>query len=355
MYNTPYAHVCMRSIMTITIKDIAKIAGVSHSTVSRALSGHPGIPKETADRIKKIASDLGYVPSAVARGLRTSQSNALGVIVNRIDDPFFSEILQGIEDVLQDAGYSLFVAASNRDSRREKTIVQAMRERRVDGIIVCTTQFCEEHRSQLEHYGFPIVAIGNREGTDYQWLVYHDDFYGSVQITNYLIGLGHKRIAYLGNSRAESTTQGRLNGFIQEMKAASLPIPDEYIFHCPNGQPGGGEIGVKYCIDLSDPPSAIICFNDMMAIGVVKALREAGIQVPGDCSVVGFDDIPFAAYTYPALTTFEQPKYQLGCEAAQMMYTFLQSQSEISSAQGKTLMLRGELIVRESTAPSSNK
>ena len=338
----------------ITIKDVAKIAGVSHSTVSRALSGHTSISEETTDRIKKIASDLGYVPSAVARGLKTKRSQALGVIVNRIDDPFFSEILQGIEDVLQEAGYSLFVAASNRDPNREKSIVQSMRERQVDGVIVCTTQFGDEHRSQLERFGFPIVAIGNLEGADYKWLVYHDDFYGTVQITKYLIELGHRKIAYLGNSRAERTTQGRLNSYMQEMKAANLTIPDDYIYHCPNGRPEGGEIGAKHCVDLVDPPTAIICFNDMMAIGVLKALRETGMHVPRDCSVVGFDDIPIAAYTYPSLTTLEQPKYQLGYEAAKMMYKVLHAQSEISSAQGQTLMLHGELIVRETTAPPIN-
>ncbi len=340
--------------MTTTIKDIAKIAGVSHSTVSRALREHPGISQGTVERIKKIASDLGYVPSAVARGLKTNRSNALGVIVNRIDDPFFSEILQGIEDVLQRAGFSLFVAASNRDFERERTIVQAMRERRVDGIIVCTTQFCTEHRSLLAHYGFPIIAIGNREGTDYRWLVYHDDHYGSVQLTKYLIELGHQKIAYMGNSRAERTTKGRLDGFMQEMKAANLPLPNEYVFHCPNGQPEGGEIGARYFLALDNPPTAIVCFNDMMAIGAVKALRQAGIQVPRRCSVVGFDDIPFAAYAYPPLTTFRQPKYQLGYEAAQMMSKLLQSQPDINSAKNQTLVLRGELVIRETTAPPSD-
>jgi len=341
--------------LAVTIKDIAKVAEVSHSTVSRALRDHPAIASETVTRIKKIAGDMGYVPSAMARGLKTKRSQALGVIVNRIDDPFFSEILQGIEDVLQEAGYSLFVAASNRDPSREKTIVLAMRERQVDGVIVCTTQFGDEYRSQLEHFGFPIVAIGNLEGTDYKWLVCHDDFDGSVQITKYLIELGHRKIAYLGNSRAERTTRGRLNSFLQEMNAANLPIPDEYIYHCPNGRPEGGEIGAKHCVDLDDPPTAIICFNDMMAIGVIKTLREAGLQIPRDCSVVGFDDIPIAAYTYPSLTTLKQPKYQLGYEAAKMMYEVLQSQSEINSAQEQTLMLRGELVVRETTAPPSNK
>lgn len=337
--------------MATTIKDVAKIAGVSHSTVSRALSGHPGIPKETADRIKKIASDLGYVPSAVARGLKTKRSDAVGVIVNRIDDPFFSKILQGIEDVLQSAGYSLFVAASNRDPNREKTIVQAMRERRVDSIIVCTTQFSEAHRSQLEKYGLPLVAIGNSENPEYRWLVYHDDHYGSVQVAKYLIEAGHKKIAFLGNARAERTTQGRLAGFLQEMNNASLSVPPEYIFNCPNGQPEGGEIGAKYCLGLEDSPTAMICFNDMMAIGVVKTFREAGIQVPTDYSVIGFDDIPIAAYTYPSMTTFEQPKYELGHHAAVMMSALLHSRSDIHSAKNQTIMLRGKLIVRETTGP----
>ena len=339
--------------LAVTIKDIAKIAEVSHSTVSRALSGHPGIPAKTTNRIKKIASDLGYVPSAVARGLKTNRSQALGVIVNRIDDPFFSEILQGIEDVLQKIGYSLFVAASNRDYNREKAIAQIMWEHRVDGIIICTTQFDKEHYYLLRQYGFPIVAVGNRELTDYQQMVCHNDAYGSRQVTKHLIELGHKKIAFLGNARAGRTTQGRLGGFTHEMNAANLPIPEDYVFQSLNGQPEGGEIGTNHCVNLSDPPTAIICFNDMMAIGVIKALREEGVRVPADCSVVGFDDISFAAYTNPPLTTFQQPKYQLGYEAAKMMYRLLLP--DINSCEGQTLMLRGKLIIRETTSPLSNR
>ncbi len=337
--------------MAVTIKDIAKAAGVSHATVSRALRGHPGIPPETAERIKVIATEMGYVPSAVARGLKTNRSQALGVIVNRIDDPFFSEILQGIETVLQEVGYSLFVAASNRDYEREKAITLAMLERRVDGLIVCTTPFQEGEGHLFAKYGLPVVAVGNYETNDYPYMVYHDDVYGSRQLTKYLLELGHKNIAYLGNARAERTTQGRLNGFLEEMDAAGFPVSEEYIFHGPNGRPEGGESGAKYFMDLPDQPTAIMCFNDMMAIGVAKAVREAGFSVPEKCSVVGFDDIPFAPYAYPPLTTFEQPKYQLGYEAAQMMYKLLQSPPEPGSTQAQRLMLRGRLVVRESAAP----
>ncbi len=201
----------------------------------------------------------------------------------------------------------------------------------------------------------PVVTIGNREWSDFKWLVYHDDFYGSNQITKYLIELVHHRIAFLGNSRAERTTRGRLNGFKHEMNATTLTISDEYIFHCPNGQPEGGGIGAKYCLDLDDPPTAIVCFNDMMAIGVLKTLREEGIQVPRDCSVGEFDDILFAAYTYPPLTTFGQPEYQLGYNAAQMMSELLESHPDINSAKNQTILLRGELVVRETTAPPLNE
>lgn len=338
--------------MPTTIKDIARIAKVSHSTVSRALSGHPGIPAETTSRIRQIASDLGYIPSAVARGLKTNRSHALGVIVTRIDDPFFSELLQGIEHGLQEIGYSLFVAASNRDFEREKTIVQAMGARRVDGVIVCSTQFSEDHYRQLERYGVPIVAVGNQEISGYHPMVVHDDFDGSSQVTRHLLELGHTRVAFLGNRRAERTSQVRMNGFLHTMHAAGLHPPEQYLFLAPNGRPEGGETGAKYFLALAEPPTAILCFNDMQAIGVLKALREAGREAPGGCSVTGFDDIPLAAYSYPPLTTYQQPKFQLGYQAAQMMHNLLRHQPNPEPEKIQPLVLRGQLIVRSSTSPA---
>lgn len=338
--------------MTVTIKGIAKVAGVSHSTVSRALSGHPAIATETITRIKQIASDLGYVPSAVARGLKTSRSLALGVIVRRIDDPFFSEILQGIEEVSHEAGYSLFVAASNRDHKRERAIVQAMGERRVDGIIVCSTRLGEEQGRQLQKFGVPIVVVDNQSLDTYQYSIYHDDFYGSCQVTQHLLDIGHKKIAYLGNERSGRTNQDRLNGFRHTIEAAQCNVADEYIFHAPDGRPNGGMVGAKYFLTLLDPPTAIFCFNDMMAIGVLHTLQGAGVRVPEDCSVAGFDNIGFSAYTIPSLTTFDQPKYQLGHKAAQMMMKLLDPESEEThDVRPETLVLRGKKIVRKSTAP----
>jgi len=339
--------------LTVTIKDIARAAGVSHSTVSRALRDHPAIAAGTADRIKAIAVEMGYVPSAVARGLKTSRTQALGVIVTRIDDPFFSELLQGIEEVLRDMGYSLFVAASNRDFRRERTIVQAMRERRVDGVILCSTQFSEDHYRQLKGVGLPIVAVGNQEISSYRPMIVHDDFDGSRQITRHLVDQGHTKIAFLGNGRAARTTQRRLSGYCHEMRASNLPVQDGYIFQAPNGRPEGGEIGVGHFLNLPDPPSAIQSFNDMMAIGALKALREAGVSVPEGCSVAGFDDIPLSAYVDPSLTTFQQPKFDLGYQAAQMMARLLQDPPGSALSDTDVVTLRGRLVVRSSTVDLS--
>lgn len=338
--------------MAVTIKDIAKLAGVSHSTVSRALHGHPGIAPETVARIKHIAGELGYVPSAVARGLKTNRSQALGVIVSRIDDPFFGEILQGIEDVSQQAGYSLFVAASQRNFEREQVIVQAMGERRVDGLIICSTNFEKEHENKLKAYGIPIVAVDNQALSDYQYSIYHDDFFGSQQATGHLVELGHRRIAYLGNQEAGRTTQDRLDGFCQALRAADCPVRDEYIYHGPNGLPEGGVAGAQYFVELPESPTAIVCFNDMMAVGVLHGLKASGVAVPQECSVVGFDNINISAYTDPPLTTFEQPKYQLGSAAAGMMMKLLDSSSDGGApAQPENRILRGKLVVRQSSAP----
>jgi DNA-binding LacI/PurR family transcriptional regulator len=180
--------------MSITIKDIARMAGVSHTTVSRALRGHPGISPATTARIQGIASEQGYLASAAARSLKTSRSQAVGVILSYIDDPFFSEVLEGIEDILQPRGYSLFVAASHHDNWREKAIVRAMLERRVDGVIICSPPFRPEHSRPFQEYGLPLTVINNQDAEDYQFSIYHDDADGSRQVARYLLGLVTARL-----------------------------------------------------------------------------------------------------------------------------------------------------------------
>ena len=334
--------------MSITIKDVAKQAGVSHSTVSRALHGSHLISDETVERVRQIATAMGYFPSAAARSLKTNRSHALGVIVSSIDDPFFSEILQGIEAIAQERGYSLLMAASQRNPEREQAIVQDMRERHVDGLIICSASFSAEQRRKLLDYGIPIVVVNNQAAEDYRYSIYHDDVDGSRQVTHHLIELGHQRIAYLGNSLSGRTTLDRIIGFRLEMKNAGLAIPTDYIHDVPGGRPEDGLAALDHFLNLPERPTAIFCFNDMLAIGVLNALQAAGIRVPEDISVVGFDNIVFSAYTNPPLTTLDQPKRYIGAEAARLVLDLLDCEEIIEQQIQK---LKGKLLVRQSTAP----
>ena len=337
--------------MPITIKDIAKQAGVSHSTVSRALHGSPLIADETVKRIRQIAVEVGYFPSAAARSLRTSRSHALGVIVSTIDDPFFSEILQGIEEIAQGRGYSLLMAASQRNPEREQAIVQDMRQRQVDGLIICSASFNTSQQLKLLEFGIPIVVINNQAAEDYRYSIYHDDVDGSRQVTRHLIELGHKRIAYLGNSLSGRTTLDRLTGFRQEVNAAGLAVHGEYIHEFPGGRPEDGLAALDHFINLSQRPTALFCFNDMLAIGVLNGLQMAGIRVPEDISVAGFDNIVFSAYTNPPLTTLDQPKRYIGAEAARMILGLLDPVASEEAPEQEIKKLKGRLLIRQSTAP----
>ena len=337
--------------MPVTIKDIAKQAGVSHSTVSRALHGSNLISDETVERIRQIAIELGYFPSAAARSLKTNRSHALGVIVSTIDDPFFSEILQGIEETAQEHGYSMLMAASQRDPKREQAIVQDMRERHVDGLIICSASFSAEQRRKLLEYGIPIVVVNNQAAEDYRYSIYHDDVDGSRQVTRHLIELGHKRIAYLGNSLSGRTTLDRLTGFHQEMDAAGLVVSAEYNYEIPGGRPEDGFAALDHFLNLPEHPTAIFCFNDMLAIGLLNGLHMAGLRVPEEISVVGFDNIVFSAYTNPPLTTLDQPKRYIGAEAARLILGLLDPLAEEEVPEQQIQKLKGKLLVRQSTAP----
>jgi DNA-binding LacI/PurR family transcriptional regulator len=332
-----------------TIYDIAKKANVSPSTVSRALQDHPRIGAETKARIQTLAKEMGYVPSAVARGLKTSRSNVLGVIVHRIEDPFLTELLRGIEDTLHGSGYSLFLAASQKDPEREREVVQAMSERRVDGVILSSSRFSLKSLHQLDHYGIPSVLINNQAKWEPdRYSIYHNEVYAMNQILEHVIDLGHKRIAFLGNSRGGRTTAERQQGFEESLDQTGMEIAPDYIAFGETGIPEGGAQGMRKLLKLKEMPTAVVCHNDMMAIGAIQAVHQAGLRVPEDISVTGFDNIDLAAYINPPLTTFHQPRYELGQQAANMMLRVLNGDK--GSQQPDVVVLRGKLIERASTA-----
>jgi len=337
--------------LPVTIKDIAKAAGVSHATVSRSLNGNSLIPEKTAASIRSLAEEMGYLPSAAARGLKTNRSRVLGVIVSRIDNPYFGEVVQGIEDALQGTGYSIFVASSNFDGSQEKSIVQAFGEHRVDGVIIGSVYFSREHSASLTKYGIPIVVINNQSPRNYDHSIAHDDVFGAQEITHHLIQLGHTRIAYIGDQQAGRINRDRIRGFQKAMGAAGLPVDSELVITTAGSTIDQGIEGMKSLLTLRHLPSAIFCFNDLMAIGALKVLQQEGIDVPGQVSLAGFDNISYSAYTTPALTTFDQPKRLIGSEAARMLLGLIdQGQDPDGNHKNPTRLIRGQLLVRESTA-----
>jgi DNA-binding LacI/PurR family transcriptional regulator len=336
--------------MSTTIKDIARQAGVSHTTVSRALHHSPLISEDTTQRIQAIALELNYHPSVAARSLKTNRTQALGVIVSHIDDPFFSEILQGIDDVAQANGYSLFIAASQHDLGREKAIMQTMREHRVDGVILCSPRFARELAHPLYSPEIPLVAINNQAVDDYHYSIYHDDVDGAQQASTHLIHLGHRQIAFLGDSTSGRTTQERLTGYRQTMLSAGLEIYEAYIHLVPGSGLLQGYEAANYFLGLEHVPSALLCYNDMMAVGVLKRLHQERIRVPEDISVTGFDNIAVSEYTSPPLTTIDQPKRFLGAEAARMMLEQLNSRTQSRLGELRVKRLTGLLLIRQSTA-----
>jgi len=350
-----YHQLCTRvhrwNEMSVTIKDIAKKAGVSHTTVSRALNGNPVITEKTAAVIRGIAGELGYLPSAAARGLKTRRSGVLGVLVSRIDNPYFGEIIQGIEDALSNSGYSIFIASSSLDPQKEKNIVQAFSEHRVDGVIIGSVPVARSNITLLNKYNIPAVFINNQCAWNQKFSISHDDEFGARLVTHHLLDLGHRRIAYLGNARAPRINENRLRGFQRELADAGLAPDERLISSQPGGEIEDGLAGMSSLLGSGCDFSAVFCFNDLMAVGALSMLQHKGLRVPADVSLAGFDNIPSSAYTYPPLTTFDQPKRSIGAEATGMLLELIKSSTAPGSNHKPiTKMMRGELLTRESTA-----
>jgi DNA-binding LacI/PurR family transcriptional regulator len=329
----------------ISIKDIARVAKVSHSTVSRALHNSSLVNHETAERIRQIAREKGYRPSAVARSLVTRKTRTIGVVVTRIADPFIAEVVNGIEEVANDHGYSVFLANSNADPDREVKVVHSFHERRVDGILVTASRVGALYMPLLTEMRVPTVLINNQHPGEFVHSVMIDNPAASRQATEHLLQLGHKRIAYIGDQFGFQSDIERFAGYRSTLEVADIPFFPELTAH-GDGKAEGGMRAMEKLLGLADPPTAVFCYNDMSALGALRAIHAHGLRVPDDISVVGFDDLFIASYISPTLTTISQPMRQMGSMAMEILLNLF------SGSNSKTNMkVQGQLIVRESTAP----
>ena len=327
-----------------SIKDIARKARVSHSTVSRALQGSPLVNAATAKRIRRIAEQTGYRASAAARSLVMGRSHTIGVVVTHIADPFVAAVVNGIEDTAEQQGYSVFLANSNAEPDRELRVVRSFEERRVDGIIVTSSRVGALYLPVMEGMRVPVVLLNNQHPSDLAHSVIINNVEASIEATRHLIQLGHRRIAYIGDRLGYQSDTERREGYRRGLREADIRWAQELAVS-GDGKPEGAERAMAQLLALNPRPTAVFCYNDMSALGAMRQIRAAGLKVPEDFSVVGFDDLYLSQYLDPPLTTVRQPMRQMGRMAMETLLEIFDGQRSAHN-----LRVPGELIVRGSTA-----
>lgn len=330
------------------IADVAAASGVSTATVSRALADPASVRTETRERVLAAVHRLGYTPNAAARNLRARRSMMAMVFVPRLSNPFFSEVIRGIDTELAANGYGLIVGDLDNTTEKERHLADVVFAGHIDGILVMWERLPERDGRLVTEAGLPAVGVvAMPEGGPVRARVVIDDASGLAEAVEHLLGLGHRHIAYLGGPDGNFNESGRRAGFARALRAAGLDPADMPAW---NGdfRFASGEEAARAFLALPRRPTAIACASDEMAIGFVRAVREAGLDVPGEVSVTGFDGLEFGAYCWPPLTTVEQPRFEMGKAGARLLLERMRGTVPAEAAE--TIVLPTRFCVRGSTA-----
>ncbi|MGN6758382.1 MAG: LacI family DNA-binding transcriptional regulator [Thermomicrobiales bacterium] len=324
----------------VSIEDIARAGGVSHSTVSRALRDYPLISAATRERLQALAREMGYTPNAVAQSLQRRHTGTIGLVVTSISDPFFVDVIEGVEEVARSAGLSIFLNSSHNDPAQEIAVIENFHRRRVDGVVAAAARSGDRYAARLQRINVPVILINDQAAADRH--LFHsvavDDQAGAMLAAGHLLELGHRRIAYLGVSNRPKSNDRRFAGYRAALASAGVPVCDELIAIAPEELMAAGDVAAGQALGprLRDAgATAICCHNDMVAVGVGLTCA-----VPGDVSVVGFDDNAIARYVTPPLTTIAQPKREMGRLAIEMLLALLDGRAVESRVFQPTLRVR---------------
>lgn len=331
----------------VTLKDIARRVGYSITTVSRALAGYDDVAESTRQLILQTAQEMGYSPDATARRLRKRRTDTIGFVIPthgpRFSDPFFLELLAGIGNEAAQWEYDLLVSTRAPGQEEMNVYRRMVRERRVDGLLVVRTRQHDPRIAYLLEQNFPFVAFGRSDlEADFPYIDL-DSRLGMRQLTQYLIDLGHRRIAYVSAPRDLLFAAHRLQGYREALEANGIPY-DETLVRVGELTEQSGYAEGMVLLGRDPRPTAIIAANDLMALGVISAAQGLHLQVGKDLSVAGFDDIPLAEHAQPPLTTIRQPIYEIGRRICRMLIQLLQE----GTLEEPHVLLQPELVVRAS-------
>lgn len=331
-----------------TIKDVALQAGVSVTTVSHVVNDTRHVSAKVRERVELAIRELGYVPNAMARSLKSNTTSTLGMLIPNSSNPYFAEIVRIVEDRCFGAGYTLVLCNTDDEPRRQSVYLQVLAERRIDGLIVVSTGADEDDSlaTQLRGLRIPTVLVDREIADPACDLVETAHMQGGLLAVRHLLSLGHKRIACIGGPLGVTSSEQRIEGWRMALaETGSAPNADALLWRGGFTSQGGYE-AMHAILRTEQKPSAVFVCNDLMAIGALRAAHESGVRVPDELSIVGFDDIELSAYTSPPLTTVAQPKERIGALAVDMLLERMGGKRR----DARKVVLQPELRVRASTA-----
>ena len=333
----------------ITIRDVAAAAGVSHQTVSRVINNRPDVAEETRRRVWQVIEELGYQPSAIARSLVSKRTHTMGLITADFSDYFFTQVIVGAELEARKHGYFFMLCSTERNPTDEPEYLRLLTERQVDGILFArpSTENDSRHILSLIREGVPLVTTAYWLPGEKLTVVDVDNVDGGLQATECLIKLGHRKIGMITGPPGWKSVNDRTEGYKLALERAGIPLDVSLIEHGDWSYQSGYE-AMKRLLEKGAHTMAVFAQNDQMAMGTMRALHEVGRRIPDDVSIVGYDDIPAAAYSQPPLTTIRQPMQQVGEVATRLLIELIND----PAAERKEVLLKTELIRRETCSSS---
>jgi DNA-binding LacI/PurR family transcriptional regulator len=328
-----------------TLRDVAKLAGVSTSTVSRALSRPELVNRRTRARVEEASRALGYSPSRVARRLRVERgrANLVGLIIPDLQNPFFAELARGVEDAAQRHGFTVLIGNSDEEQEKERRYLQVMQAESVDGVILPPISERDPAAMELVRSGMPVVLVDRKLADARTDTVVADNVGGAYQATEHLLGLGHLRIGFIEGRPEVSTSRERLEGYARALASHGIEVEPELVRAGDSRQQSGRRLATEL-LELSDSPTAMLVGNSLMTLGAVESIQRKGLRIPEDVALVGYDDMPWALAMNPPLTVVRQPGYELGHRAMELLL------ARVENPDRSTVMvvLEPELVVRRS-------